>query len=317
MERILLVENDQVLREAAHEVLSGAGYEVTSAGNGMEALEAFDHHTPDIVVSDISMPRMTGFALLDAIRSRENGISIPFLFISAHSDREIINQARMLGSDDFLPKPFELVELLNAVRVRLDRRHTILLFDTREAHLQTVNMLANAIEARDTYTRGHVDRVRKYALALGASLGWSKEKLTVLEFGAILHDIGKIVVPEQVLNKKGSLNAEEWAFIRRHVEVGVEMLKEITHLQPVIPYVLYHHERWDGSGYPHGLAGEAIPLEGRLLAIVDVFDAMTSERPYRAAMSKEKALGKIRQKRGGDFDPFLASAFLQLMGTYS
>jgi putative two-component system response regulator len=317
MEKILLVEDDNVLREAAHEVLSGEGYKVTSVGNGMDALDALNDLIPDLIVSDISMPKMDGFALLDAVRSSESGMTIPFLFISANADRRSVSQARHLGVDDYLFKPFELMELLDAVRVRLDRRRTVLLFDTREAHLQTVNMLANAIEARDAYTRGHVDRVREYALALGSSLGWSKEQLTVLEFGAILHDIGKIVVPEDILNKKDFFTSDEKAVIRHHVEAGAQMLTGITHLQAVIPYVLYHHERWDGSGYPHGLAAEGIPLEGRLLAIVDAFDAMTSQRPYRTAMSKEEALEEIRQKRGIDFDPLLVHAFLRLMGTFS
>ncbi len=315
--KILLVEDDNVLREAAQEILANEGYEVTSVRNGQEALDVLNDLIPDLIVSDISMPKMDGFALLDAVRSSESGMTIPFLFISGDVTRGSVSQARRLGADDYLFKPFELVELSDAIRVRLDRRRTVLLFDTREAHLQTVNMLANAIEARDYYTRGHVDRVRKYALDLGSSLGWSKEQLTVLEFGAILHDIGKVVVSEAVLNKKGPLNTDEIAHIRQHVEAGAQMLKGITHLQPVIPYVIYHHERWDGNGYMHGLAGEKIPVEGRLLAIVDVFDAMTSERPYHAAMSKEQALEQIRERRGVDFDPLLVDAFLRLMSTFS
>ncbi|MGA9397762.1 MAG: HD domain-containing phosphohydrolase [Anaerolineaceae bacterium] len=313
MEKILLVEDDVTLREAAREILSVEGYEVIAVSNGKEALDAFNLLVPDMIVSDINMPEMNGFELLDAIRSLENGITIPFLFMSARSDRGSMTHARQLGSDDYLFKPFELLELTNAIRVRLDRRQAVLLCDTREAHLQTVNMLANAIEARDQYTRGHVDRVCKYTLALGSALGWAKEQMTVLEFGAILHDIGKINISETILNKKEALSAEEIAMVRRHVEVGAQMLHGITHLQPVIPYILYHHERWDGSGYPQGLMGENIPIEGRLLAIVDTFDAMTSERPYHAVISKENALNEIRQKRGVEFDPQLVDVFLKLM----
>lgn len=313
MEKILLVEDDVALREAVDEALSSEGYEVTSTSDGLGALDLLKDSVPDLIVSDISIPKLDGFKLLDVVRSSDNGKTIPFLFISAKADHRSIRQARRLGVDDYLVKPFELTELLDAVRVRLDRRKAVLLIDTREAHLQTVNMLANAIEARDLYTRGHVDRVRQYALDFGTYLGWSAEQLIVLEFGAILHDIGKVAIPESVLNKKGPLEAREMTLIRSHVKVGADMLSGITHLHSVIPYILYHHEHWDGSGYPIGLNGKTIPLEGRLMAIVDVFDAMTSERPYHAAVSKEDALEEIYQQRGKDFDPSLADAYLQLM----
>lgn len=315
MEKILLVEDDDVLREAARQLLDIEGYEVLSVGNGIEALKVFPDFLPDLIISDIYMPKMDGFGLLDSVRSLENGFSTPFLFISASSTRRNVYQARHLGADDYLFKPFDMLELLDAVRVRLDRRRTILLIDTREAHLQTVNMLAHAIEARDQHTHGHVDRVRKYAMAFGSALGWSKEQLTVLEFGAVLHDVGKVTVPEDVLNKRSPLNEAELAIVRRHVDVGAQMLSGISHLQAVVPYIKYHHERWNGNGYPGGLAEEKIPIEGRLLAIVDVFDAMMSERPYHAAHSKEETLKEIHDKRGIDFDPLLVDVFLKLMDT--
>lgn len=317
MEKILLVEDDQALRNAAHEILTAEGYLVSSAENGVKALEAFNLLNPDLIISDLSMPKMGGFDLLDTIRSQEMGIPIPFIIISARTDKENMIHARQLGSDDYLVKPFELSELINAIRVRLDRRRAILMFDTREAHLQTVKMMANAIEARDHYTRGHIDRVRKYSLAFGSALGWKNEKLEILEFGAILHDIGKIAVPDTILNKKDDLDPWEMAQIHRHVNMGEEMLKGITHLQPAIPYVLYHHERWDGSGYPFGLAGNKIPLEGRLLAIVDVYDALTSDRPYHLKISKEKALEEISRKQGIKYDPNLIKDFLLLMQSIS
>ncbi len=313
MEKILFVEDDGALREAACQILEYEGYKVTAVANGRLALEALKHLTPDLIVSDIAMPEMDGFALLDAVRSTPTGVTIPFLFISASTDPEKVNRARRHAADDYIFKPFEVQDLLDAVRSRLDRRHKVLLFDTREAHLQTVTMLANAIEARDSSTRGHVERVREYALALGSALGWPAEQLGELEFGAILHDVGKILVPEYVLNKKGALDADEMAAVRLHVEAGVQMLTGITHLQTVVPYIEYHHERWDGGGYPHGLAGERIPLEGRVLALADAFDAMTSERPYRGALSEEAALEEIRQKRGTHFDPVLADLFMKLI----
>lgn len=314
MERILLVEDDDVLREAASRILTEEGYKVSSVRDGNEALQLLHHggYVPDLIISDLNMPRVDGFALLDAVRSTDRGMTIPFLFVSASTDPGKVGLARRLGADDYLFKPFELQELLDAVRSRLDRRRKVMLLDTREAHIQTVKMLANAIEARDPYTRGHVDRVSNYAVRLATALGWSREQLSEVEFGATLHDVGKLRVPDSVLNKKGPLLPEEVVLVHRHVEVGAQILNGVTHLQAAIPYILYHHERWNGSGYPRGLAGENIPVQGRLLAIVDSFDAMTSARPYREAMPKETALEEIRAKRNIDFDPDMAEVFFQV-----
>ena len=312
LEKILLVEDDDILRETARLALEESGYRVVSVANGQDALDVLDDLDPELILSDISMPKMDGFALLDAVRARREGATLPFLFITVHTDRESVTQARRLGVDDYLSKPFQLDELLEAVRIRLDRRHTALVLDTREAHIQTVRMLANVIEARDSHTGGHVDRVCRYALTLGRALGWSDERLVELEFGAFLHDIGKITIPKRILNKKGALTQGEKRLLRQHVLEGANMLSDICHLRNVIPYVLYHHEKWDGSGYPHGLAGKEIPIEGRLLAIVDVYDAMTSDRPYHTALPKETALDNMLQKRGIHFDPDLIDIFCQM-----
>ena len=309
MEQILFVEDDDSLRQAAGEILAAEGYQVVHAQNGQEALEVLNHIVPDLIISDIAMPRLDGFELLDAIRSTDRGMTIPFLFISANTEAGKVSRARRHGADDYLFKPFELQELLDAVRARLDRRRQVLLFDTREAHLQTVKMLSNAIEARDVYTRGHVERVCQYALNLAVCIGWSRKQIAELEFGATLHDVGKILVPEDILNKRGPLTSDEFALLRRHVEMGARMLEGITHLMAVVPYILYHHERWDGSGYPRGLSGENIPLQGRLLAIVDSFDAMTTERPYREAMPRHVAIAEIQRQRGILYDPDLAESF--------
>ncbi len=313
MERILLVEDDDTFRETARLALEDFGYRVAPVANGLDALHVLEEFNPDLILSDISMPKMDGFALLDAVRSRRDGATVPFLFITAHTDRDSVQQARRLGVDDYLFKPFQLDELLEAVRIRLDRRHTAVVFDTREAHLQTVRMLANVIEARDLYTGGHVDRVCAYALTLARGLAWSDERLVEVQFGALLHDIGKIVIPESVLNKTLPLTTDEKRLLHRHTIEGANMLSDINHLQAIIPYVLYHHERWDGSGYPHGLVGRNIPIEGRLMAIADVYDALTSDRPYHAALSTSAAMATILEKSGVDFDPDLCAIFTQIM----
>jgi putative two-component system response regulator len=309
---ILLVEDNADILDVMREVLEAEDFRVTCAGNGQDALRAFEHETPDLIVSDVMMPQLDGFGLLKAVRAHPAGLAVPFLFLSARTESAATTQARLLGADDYLFKPFDADDLTVAVRAKLDRRRVVERFDTRAAHLQTVTMLANVVEARDRYTRGHVERVREYGLALAHALNWSPEACVVLEFGALLHDMGKILVPRSILNKPGQLAPSEWEILRRHPLDGASMLSGVDHLRDAVPYALYHHERWDGTGYPHGLRAKQIPLEGRLLAVVDAFDAMTSERAYRVALSHEQAYGEIERLAGKQFDPELAELFVRL-----
>jgi putative two-component system response regulator len=311
MSKILLVEDDAPLLEVMCSILEAEGYEVCPAVNGRNALDLFVSIRPNLVVSDIMMPGMDGFELLKSVRVIPEGITVPFLFLSARTERSDVDRARSLGVDDYLFKPFDASELINAVRARLDRRRVIELFDTRAAHLQTVTMLANVIEARDPYTAGHLERVRRLALNLALALNWNTEDTAILELGSILHDIGKIAVPSKVLKKTGPLDKEEWKLMRQHPEVGAKMLEGVDHLKAAVPYVLYHHEWWNGSGYPAGLKGLKIPREGRLLAIVDAFDAMTTNRPYHDSMPTVDALDELTRYRGIYFDPDMVDAFIQ------
>lgn len=176
----------------------------------------------------------------------------------------------------------------------------------------TVGALANSIEARDPYTRGHTDRVSRITLAFCTELGWDWARLRIARMGALLHDIGKIGVPDAILSKPGRLTPEEYGLMKQHPEIGAQILEGIAALEPAVPFVLSHHERWDGTGYPHRLAGGEIPLEGRLLAIVDTYDAMTSARVYRAAASNETAIAEIVRCSGSQFDPELVEAFVAL-----
>ncbi len=311
MQKILLVEDDAPLLDVMRCLLEAEGYAVSMAVNGKKALELFLSNRPDLVISDIMMPEMNGYELLEAVRVLPEGITVPFLFLSARTERSDVDRARSLGVDDYLFKPFEALELINAVRARLERRRVIELFDTRAAHLQTVIMLANVIETRDPYTAGHLERVRRLALNLAFALNWNTEDIAILEFGSILHDIGKIVVPSQVLKKTGPLTKEEWLLMRKHPEIGAKMLEGVDHLKAAIPYVLCHHEWWNGSGYPAGLKGEKIPREGRLLAIADAFDAMTTNRPYHSSMPIADALDELARYRGVYFDPIMVDAFIR------
>ena len=178
------------------------------------------------------------------------------------------------------------------------------------AYLETISALARSVEARDAYTGSHVERVRAHSRQIGETRGLSASALRQLEFGAVLHDVGKIGVPDEILQKPGPLDADEWTFMRHHPEIGRRVLEGISFLADALDAVACHHERWDGTGYPGGLAGESIPLFGRIVAVADAFDAMITDRPYRAGLPLEFALGEIERGRGSQFDPDVASAFL-------
>ena len=312
MAKILLAEDDDTLRKMTTVILEMSGFEVFAYSNGQLALSAFPEVVPDLVVSDIGMPNLDGFGLLDGVRQFPHGVVVPFLFLSAHSEQEDVSEARRLGADDFLVKPFSPHDLVDAVRSRLEKRRIAEIFDTHQAHLQTITLLANVIEARDLYTRGHVERVQVMALELGRALGWSPLALSALEYGALLHDLGKIVVPEAILNKPTQLTSDEQEIIQRHPIAGANIIDGVSHLRDARPYILYHHERWDGSGYPAGLEGLDIPVEGRLLAIVDVFDALTSDRPYHLGIPTREALKYLRSEVGRHFDPEMVEVFCTL-----
>jgi putative two-component system response regulator len=312
MAKILLAEDDDALRKMIRAILELDLHEVFSFPNGQQALEAFESVNPDMVVSDISMPILDGFGLLQAVRQLQTGSVVPFLFLSALSEHDDVYNAKRLGVDDYLFKPFQPDDLLLAVKARLERRRAAELFDSREAHIQTVILLANVIEARDAHTRGHVERVQRLAIALGQALNWSLEDMIILEFGALLHDVGKIVIPEAVLNKPGELTPGEVEIMRGHAKAGAHILESVSHLRSAVPYVLYHHEKWDGTGYPEGLLGEDIPREGRLMAIVDVYDALVSDRPYHQGLPSHEVLDILKRGSGKHFDPHMLHTFCQL-----
>ncbi len=308
-EQLLVVEDDPAMLVALRDILEAAGYQVLAAANGRLALDMLEDYTPALILSDISMPVMDGIELFQAVRRLPVGASIPFIFLTARGTREDIFAAKSLGADDYITKPITSQELLSAVQARLQRTGELMLVQLESAYKASLSMLANAIEARDRSTRSHVERVSAYASAIAQELAWDDEHIDALVFGSILHDIGKIGVREAVLCKTGKLSADEWQEMRQHPEVGARMIEPIPYLARAIPVVLHHHERWNGSGYPRGLAGETIPEGARLLAVVDTFDAMTSDRPYRPAVSPEAALEEIVRQSGVQFDPDMVDAF--------
>lgn len=308
---VLVVEDDPAMLVAFRDILLDAGYEVCTASNGADALKVVEEKHPALILSDISMPVMDGFELCEAVRRLPGGIATPFIFITARGTTQDRITGKAIGADDYIAKPVGKQELVSAVQARLKRADELMVAQLKAAYKDSLLTLANAIEARDHYTREHVDRVNAYAQAMACKLGWQGARLEAVEFGAILHDIGKIAVREEILRKSGPLSNPEWDEVRRHPGIGARMIEHIPYLAPAVPMVMYHHERWDGNGYPDGLSGHDIPEEARLLAVADAFDAMTSDRPYRAAIQIEMALDGLNEETGRQFDPAMVDAFLR------
>jgi putative two-component system response regulator len=306
---LLVVEDNLTLLEGLRDILSMEGFTVLTASNGEEALEQMDSTSPDMIISDIAMPVMDGFSFFQSVRSKPDWLSIPFVFLTARNDREHIIEGKNLGAEDYLVKPLSRNELITAVRTRLARSEELRNVRLQQAYEASLTMLANAIDLRDPYTRGHIERVTAYSIVLAAQLGWSEAQIELLRFGAILHDIGKIFIHEAMLFKSRPLNRNDWFEIKRHPVAGAEMIKDVPFLARAVPVVRHHHERWDGSGYPDGLKGQAIPAPARIVAVADAFDAITSDRPYRAARTPQQAYEEIITLKGIQFDPDVVVAF--------
>jgi putative two-component system response regulator len=308
-ELILIVEDVDLLREGLREILAVEGFTVTTARNGKDALDKMNQQAPALIISDITMPVMDGYDFYSAVRARADWVGIPFIFLTARTDSTDFLISRNLGVDDYLTKPISRDELVTTVRSRLSRFNQAQMGRVQQAYLDSLIALANAIESRALGMTGHVERITGMSLVIAGELGWSSKRRKDLRFAAILHDIGKIHIPAALLFKAGPLTAEEWNVVRRHPVTGGEMLKDVAYLVDCIPFVRHHHERWDGCGYPDGLAGSAIPDGARLLAVADALDTMTANRPYAPARTLEAALAEIERLAGQNYDPELVPVF--------
>jgi putative two-component system response regulator len=307
---LLVVEDHTILREGLQILLETEGFRVHTAVHGREALEQMSNATPDLILSDISMPEMDGYEFYQAVRARPEWVTIPFIFLTARGERNDVFTSKGLGVEDYLVKPIDRQELVTTIRSRLERSQQLMMAQVQQAYETTLIMLANAIELRDKYTRGHVERVMHLATILAEYMSLPSAQVKTLQFGAILHDIGKIYIRESVLSKAGPLNQDEWGEMRQHTMVGANLLERIPYLAQAIPIIRYHHERWDGQGYPDGLSGEAIPLGARIVAVADALDAMTSTRVYRDTLSPQEALQEILNGSGNRYDPVVVQALL-------
>ena len=284
--RVLIVDDDRPGRELLARILSKDGCEVETANDGEGALRSVEARLPDLILLDVHLPGVNGFNVCQRLKQSQATRLVPIVLLTGMGDRQHRLRGIDAGADDFLTKPYDPAELKARVRslVRL-KRHT----DTLESVDAILRSLARTIEARDPYTQGHCERLARYAVAMGKRLNLDCEQLTALEQGGYLHDIGKIAVPDAMLLKTGRLTAAEFEVIKQHTVIGDRVCAELRSLHLVRQIVRHHHERQDGSGYPDKLRGDAIPPLAQIVGIADVYDAVTTDRPYRRALTSRDA----------------------------
>jgi putative two-component system response regulator len=308
---ILVADDQPSNRELLEEFLSAQGFKVITVEDGAAALQQLVTSQVDLVLLDVMMPSLDGFAVCEKIKSSPETDLIPVVLITALSDRENHLQGIKSGADDFLTRPVDRTELLARVRSLLKLKFRTDELERAESVLFT---LARSIEGKDPYTHGHCERLAGYSARLGEQLGLSKDDIIALQRAGIVHDVGKIAVPDAILLKPGRLTEDEWAVIRQHPTVGERICAPLKSFRLVLPIIRHHHEKYDGSGYPDGLSAEAIPISARILQIVDVFDALTTERPYKKALSVFDAMQTMREEVSkGWWDPAIFNEFEQLI----
>ncbi|MBW4602856.1 MAG: two-component system response regulator [Calothrix sp. FI2-JRJ7] len=295
--KILVVDDHAASRMTSVALLAMEGYEIIEADSGFSAIELIAHSSPDLILLDVMMPEMDGFEVCQRIKQNEQTRLIPVIFITALNDRHSRIRGIEVGADDFLSKPFDRLEL--AARVKSLVRQKRLNEDLDHAE-KVLFSIARAIESRDPNTGDHCERLIKLGKAFGEYLKLSRNEIRDLMWGGNLHDIGKVGIPDAILLKQGKLTEEEWKTMRLHVLIGEEICQPLRSTRGVIPIIRHHHERWDGSGYPDGLKGNEIPKLAQIFQIIDIYDALTSERPYKKAYTREEALSTMEEetKRG-------------------
>ncbi|MCA9651510.1 MAG: response regulator [Myxococcales bacterium] len=343
--RILVIDDEAGVRRVLLRLLSSEGYEVMEAASGQDGLEILWTHGADTVLLDVMMPRMDGLEVCRRIRKNSRTAHTPVVFITAAVDRQFRRQARKVGADDFLSKPFDEVELLarvrNTVRMKLyydgltrernrlrtevdgrtraldeaTERLERLQEELKVAREETIARLARAAEFRDDETAAHLQRMSHYCYLLGKKKSLDEYTCEMLRIASPMHDVGKIGIPDHILLKPGRLTPDEYTIMKQHAEIGYKILSgsesPLVKLAANIAHT--HHEKWDGSGYPRGLEADQIPIEGRIAAVADVFDALTSERPYKKAWPIEDAVALLERGREAHFDPELVDLFLDSM----
>lgn len=321
---VLIVDDNEASRSTLASMLREDGYDLRFAINGLDALSLTKSLQPDLILLDQMMPGIAGTDVCQQIRSDPELAEIPVVFVTALDDRPTRILAFESGADDVLPKPVDRLEVRMRVRniTRLNRYRNLVsgrknlervLGELEAAYDQTIAGWAQALEFRDAETKGHSERVTAWTIELASRLGFDETELKNIRRGALLHDIGKMGIPDSILLKPGPLTADERTEMERHPVIARDLMAPIDYLEPSIEIPYSHHERWDGLGYPQGLRGEEIPQTARLFSVIDVFDALTSHRPYRAAWSVEATLDYLQSHAGTQFDPECVVEFCALV----
>jgi len=329
---ILVAEDETITLQRIQHFLEEWGHRVFTAKNGLDALEQFLSSEVDLIITDWLMPEMDGLEFVRNIKGQSNDNPYTYIILlTSKAEKEDVIKALDCGVDDYIIKPFDPDELRARVNVgertvklertlkdysqgleKIVRKQTSLIRQTQE---ETIIRLLTALESRDQETGGHVRRIALFSVCLATAAGWQSDKINDLQLGAPMHDIGKIGVPDSILLKKGRLTENEFEFIKAHTTIGGQILgdSEIPMLQMAHDIALCHHEKWDGTGYPAGISGEQIPEAARIVAIADVYDALSQDRIYRKASPENEVLTKMNEGRGTHFDPFFYNLFIVLL----
>ncbi len=328
---ILVVDDEPKNIQVIGKYLHDKDYNVSVAANGKAALNFVQNDLPDLILLDIEMPEMDGFNVCKILKSSERTSKIPVIFLTAKVGTADILQAFEIGASDYITKPFQTLEVLARVKTQVENKrlkeNLEELVDARTAELRKaleiiensnfdlIDRLGKAAEFRDNETGMHVVRMGHYSYLLGEAIQLEQSKLDILLSASMMHDLGKIGIPDEILLKPGKLTIEEFEIMKTHTTIGAELLSKSDSQLLILAetIALAHHEKWNGSGYPKGLSGTEIPLEARIVAIADVFDALTSERPYKKAWSVEDTINLIQSEKGKHFDPELVDAFIEIL----
>jgi putative two-component system response regulator len=321
---ILIVDDDSRGRETLEAVLTGLGHNLHFCDNGLDALKQASILQPDLILLDVMMPGIDGFEVCRRIRADPLLADVPVVMTTALDDKASRLEGIEAGADDFISKPIDRMEIRARVNtiIRLNRYRKLMKqqadllqahHELQDAYEATLKGWVRALDFRDNETGDHSRRVTLLTVELARLMGINEDELVHVRRSALLHDIGKIAVPDSILHKTGPLTEAEWDIMRKHPQIAIEMLEPIEYLRPALAIPFNHHERWDGTGYPRGIKGEEIPLAARIFAVVDVWDALSSDRPYRKAWPYDKIVEHMRQQSGTHLDPKVVELFLQMM----
>lgn len=319
---IMVVDDTASNLKYAQEVLEEK-YKVIPVKSGEAAINALAKFTPDMILLDIEMPEMDGFETIERIKSIKGMEQIPVIFLTSHADEDNEIRGFNAGAVDFIMKPFIPKIMLARIESQLQLSTLLKEFDTEVARktkenneltFQAINAIAKTVDAKDKYTRQHSTRVAKFSREIAIRSGlFDDDEIEIIYRTALLHDIGKIGIEDKILNKKDRLTDEEFAIMKTHTTMGAEILKDVTLIKDVDKGAKYHHERFDGRGYPQGIAGEDIPIVARIVGVADAYDAMTSDRAYRKHLPEEVVRGELEKGRGAQFDPVFCDIMLGIM----